>query len=70
MGFFSGLLGIESETDVEKVQEALEEILGDSENVELAYKLIRDLFVFTKHRRKAPAFRHGGYKAIISRSTA
>ena len=50
MGLFSGLLGIESETDVEKVQESLEEILGDEERVTLAYKLIRDLFVFTNKR--------------------
>jgi hypothetical protein len=50
MGLFSGLLGIESETDVSKVQESLEEILADDENVELAYKLIRDLFVFTNKR--------------------
>jgi hypothetical protein len=50
MGLLSGLLGIESETDVEKVQESLSDILGDSESVELAYKLIRDLFIFTNKR--------------------
>ncbi|MFD2637883.1 PH domain-containing protein [Piscibacillus salipiscarius] len=50
MGLFDGMMGNASEMDTEKVQDELEELLAPSEQVEHAYKLIRDLFVFTNKR--------------------
>lgn len=50
MGLFDGLMGNASEVDVEKINEELKEILTSSEKVEHAYKVIRDMFVFTNKR--------------------
>ncbi len=47
MGLFSGLLGNASQKDIEKTERQLEDILTTTENVELAFSLIRDLIVFT-----------------------
>ncbi|SEM10357.1 PH domain-containing protein [Mesobacillus persicus] len=50
MGFLDGLLGNVSEVDVKEVERELEIIVTDDEQVEKAYKLIRDLIVFTNLR--------------------
>lgn len=50
MGLFSGMLGISSEVDEQKVEEQLKKILAPDENVELAYQLVRDLTVLTDRR--------------------
>ena len=50
MGLFDGLMGNVSEVNVSKVKEDLQEILAPSETVEEAYKLIRDLLIFTSKR--------------------
>jgi hypothetical protein len=50
MGFISGLLGNASETSIEKVAEEFAPVLVSGERVERAYKVIRDLFVFTDKR--------------------
>ncbi|PEX57569.1 PH domain-containing protein [Bacillus cereus] len=50
MGLFSGILGNASNTSSESVERDLEKIMLDDEKVEHAYKLIRDLIVFTNHR--------------------
>ena len=50
MGIFSGLLGNASQRDKEKVKRQLQDILLPSEEVELAFVLIRDLIVFTEKR--------------------
>lgn len=50
MGLFSGLLGNASEVNQSGVQRELEPILMPGENVDLAFKLIRDLIVFTDYR--------------------
>ena len=50
MGLFSGLLGNASQKDIEKTERQLEDILTSTENVELAFSLIRDLIVFTDKR--------------------
>ena len=50
MGLFSGLLGNASQKDIDKVERELENILTPTENVELAFSLIRDLIVFTDGR--------------------
>lgn len=50
MGFFDGLLGNASQADLESVQKELSSILIQNEKVEQAYKIIRDLIVFTSRR--------------------
>src|SRR5688500_9869739 len=50
MGLLSALLGNASEADVEDVERTLEEILADDERVERAFRLVRDLLIFTNHR--------------------
>lgn len=50
MGLLDALMGNASEVDVAGVQEELTPILGDSESVVSAYKLVRDLIVFTNAR--------------------
>ncbi|WP_320170130.1 PH domain-containing protein [Maridesulfovibrio sp.] len=50
MGILNGLMGNASEVEVGEVQEELAPILGDSEQVERAFKVIRDMFVFTGAR--------------------
>ena len=50
MGLFSGLLGNASQKDIEKTERQLEDILTTTENVKLAFSLIRDLIVFTDKR--------------------
>jgi len=50
MGLLSALLGHASEADVDDVEENLEKILADDEKVERAFKLVRDLLIFTNRR--------------------
>ena len=50
MGFFDGLMGNASEMNLEKVQNEYGRILAREERIEKAYKLIRDLFIFTNKR--------------------
>ncbi len=50
MGFLGGLLGNASEIDAQTLQKELEPILIDGERIERAFKIIRDLFVFTDKR--------------------
>lgn len=50
MGFFDSLMGNASEISVEQVEEDFSQVLSKNENVEKAYKLIRDLFIFTNKR--------------------
>lgn len=50
MGFLNGLMGNASETDVKELEKELSNIIGSNEKIELAYKLIRDLIVFTDLR--------------------
>lgn len=50
MGLFDGLLGNASELDTEDVEREMKRLLTDEEEVEKAYKLIRDLIIFTNKR--------------------
>ena len=50
MGIFDGMMGNASEADAQEVEKELGELLSPGENVEHAYKLIRDLMVFTDKR--------------------
>ncbi|MGB3211213.1 MAG: PH domain-containing protein [Desulforhopalus sp.] len=50
MGLLSGLLGNASEVDVEKLEKEFVRILVTGEQIQQAFKVIRDLFVFTEKR--------------------
>jgi len=50
MGFLDGLMGNASEVNVAGVQAEYGNILAANEKVEKAYKLIRDMFIFTDKR--------------------
>ena len=50
MGLFNAILGNASEVNIENVSNEFEPILIDGEIIEKAYKLIRDMFIFTNKR--------------------
>jgi hypothetical protein len=50
MGLLSALLGNASQADVADVEQDLEAILAEDERVERAFRLIRDLLIFTNRR--------------------
>ena len=50
MGLLDGLMGNASEVDANEVQEELAQVLASNEQVMHAYKMIRDLHVFTNKR--------------------
>lgn len=50
MSIFDGLMGNASRANNEKIQQKLEDVLMPHEKVDLAFKLVRDLIVFTDYR--------------------
>ena len=50
MGLFDAVLGNASEIEPQQVQEEFARILAEGERVERAYRLVRDLMVFTDVR--------------------
>lgn len=50
MGILSGIMGNASEVDAEKLEKDLENILAEGEGIENAFRLVRDLIVFTDKR--------------------
>lgn len=50
MGLFDGLIGNASEMNVDVAQKELQDVLMPEEKVNLAFKLVRDLLVFTEKR--------------------
>ncbi|CAM4060868.1 helicase [Flavobacterium branchiophilum] len=50
MGIFNAILGNASEVDIEKINKEFEPILIDTEKIEKAFKLIKDMFIFTNKR--------------------
>ena len=50
MGLLSGLLGHSSKTDIGKLQQEYEPLLADGEELVAAYRVLRDLMVFTTKR--------------------
>jgi len=50
MGIFSALMGHASEVSIAKIAQEFQPILIDGEEIEIAFKLVRDLFVFTNKR--------------------
>ena len=50
MGIFNAILGNASEVTVENIAKEFEPLLIEGERIEKAYKLIRDMFIFTNKR--------------------
>lgn len=50
MGIFNGLMGNASEVNLESIRKEYSNILSSTERIEKAYKLIRDMFIFTDKR--------------------
>ena len=50
MGLLSGMMGHASEVSIEKLSKEFEPILVSEERIEKAYRLIRDMLVFTNKR--------------------
>ena len=50
MGIFNKILGNTSEVSSEKLNEKYGRLLIDDEEIELGFKLIRDVFMFTNFR--------------------
>lgn len=50
MGIFNAILGNASEVSIDNVAKEFESILIDNEKIELAFKLIKDMFIFTNKR--------------------
>lgn len=50
MGLLSGLMGNASEVDSDDIDKWVEDALVEGEQVEKAYKVIRDILVFTNKR--------------------
>jgi hypothetical protein len=50
MGLLSGLLGHSSKTDIGKLQREFEPLLAEGEELVAAYRVLRDLLVFTTKR--------------------
>jgi len=50
MGLISGLLGNASEINGGNLEKEFSRILAENEQIEKAYKVLRDLFVFTNKR--------------------
>lgn len=50
MGFFSGMIGNASEVNAEEIRQEYARLLLPEERVEQAYRLIRDVFIFTDKR--------------------
>ena len=50
MGFLDGLMGNASTANKDDVAEELSRVLVDGEEVDVAFKLVRDLIVFTDKR--------------------
>lgn len=50
MGIINALFGTASQVDANQVTQQLSPVLIDGEHVTVAFKVVRDLFVFTEHR--------------------
>lgn len=50
MGFLDSVLGNASEVDISAIQNDYARILANNERIEKAYRLIRDMFLFTDKR--------------------
>jgi len=50
MGLFNAILGNASEVNIENISREFEPILIPGESIEMAFKMIKDMFIFTNKR--------------------
>ena len=50
MGLFNAILGNASEVNLDNIKKEFEPIIVDGENIERAYKVIKDMIIFTNKR--------------------
>ena len=50
MGLFNAILGNASEVNIENITKEFEPILIPGESIEMAFKMIKDMFIFTNKR--------------------
>ncbi|MFS7413172.1 PH domain-containing protein [Carnobacterium maltaromaticum] len=50
MGLFSGLINNANDANINDVRKKLADVLLPTEDIELAYKLVRDMVIFTEKR--------------------
>lgn len=50
MGIFNAILGNASEVNIDNIRKEFEPIIIDGENIEKAFKMIKDIFIFTNKR--------------------
>lgn len=50
MGLFNAILGNASEVNIDNVRKEFEPIIIEGETIEKAYRLIKDMFIFTNKR--------------------
>jgi hypothetical protein len=50
MGIFNAILGNASEVNIDNIRKEFEPIIIEGENIEKAFKLIKDMFIFTNKR--------------------
>ncbi|RZJ72984.1 PH domain-containing protein [Flavobacterium sp.] len=50
MGLFNAILGNASEVSIEAITKEFEPIIIPGENIEKAFRLVRDMFIFTNKR--------------------
>jgi len=50
MGLFNAILGNASEVNIENISREFEPILVPGESIEMAFKMIKDMFIFTNKR--------------------
>lgn len=50
MGIFDGLMGNASQVNAEGLQKEMQQLLVNGERIQSAYKVIRDIFIFTNKR--------------------
>jgi hypothetical protein len=50
MGLLDGLLGNATEVNISKIQSEYAQVLAPNESIERAYRLLRDMFIFTDKR--------------------
>lgn len=50
MGLLDGIIGNASETNINSIKDEYSRLLGSNEEIEQAYSLVRDVFIFTNKR--------------------
>lgn len=75
MGLINGMMGNASRVDISKVADEIEPLLMSTEQIEHAYKLVRDMVIFTNKRlilvdKQGLTASQVQYKSIIYRSIA